>query len=79
MDFRSSFTANNKKYDLVVPVPITESDHYVRLVEAGTENELLRVDAHHYSELPAIMQAASTAFPQAQSMLDQMTGVKSGS
>jgi ketopantoate hydroxymethyltransferase len=72
MDFKTSFTANNKEYDLVVPVPMTETDHYVKLVQKGTNNELLRVDANYYNELPSIMQAASTVFPQANTMIDQM-------
>lgn len=72
MDFKTSFTANNKEYDLVVPVPMTETDHYVKLVQKDTNNELLRVDANYYSELPSIMQAASTVFPQANTMIDQM-------
>lgn len=77
MDFRSSFTANNKEYDLVVPVPMTETDHYVKLVQKGTNAELLRVDANYYNELPSIMQAASAVFPQAQSIMDKVMGEKS--
>lgn len=77
MDFRSSFTANNKEYDLVVPVPMTETDHYVKLVQKGTNIELLRVDANYYNELPSIMQAASAVFPQAQSIMDKVMGEKS--
>lgn len=77
MDFRSSFTANNKEYDLVVPVPMTETDHYVKLVQKGTNVELLRVDANYYNELPSIMQAASAVFPQAQSIMDKVMGEKS--
>lgn len=77
MDFRTSFTTNNKEYDLVVPVPLTETDHYVKLVQKGTNVELLRVDANYYNELPSIMQAASAVFPQAQSVMDKMMGEKS--
>lgn len=73
MDFRTSFKANNKDYDVAVPVPITEQDHYVKVLRREDNAEILRIDLAYYSELPEIVKQASESFNIANNMLDKFT------
>lgn len=73
MDFRTSFKANNKDYDIAVPVPVTEKDHYVKVLRKEDNAEILRIDLNYYSELPEIVKQASESFNIANNVMEQFT------
>ena len=63
MDFRTCFKANGVDYELVIPVPLTEQNHSVCIVRKDNQEELLRVNANHIYELPAIAEEANKLLP----------------
>lgn len=72
MDFKTSFKANGKDYDVAVPVPVTTEDHYVKILRREDNAEILRIDLNYYSELPDIVKQASESFNIANNVLDKL-------
>ena len=63
MNFKTAFTVNNIEYELVFPVPLTKTEHSICIIRKDSQEELLRVNANHIEELPAISEEASKLLP----------------
>lgn len=63
MNFRTAFNVNNIEYELVFPVPVTKTEYSVCLVRKDSQEEILKINANHLEELPAISAEASKLLP----------------
>lgn len=63
MNFKTSFKANNNtEYEIVVPVPFTATDCFISIVKKDSQEEMLRVNAHHLDELLDMAEKAAKLF-----------------
>ena len=63
MNFKTTFRANNLDYEIVVPVPITDSDCFISIIRKDSQEEMLRVNAQHLGELPDLAEKAAKWCP----------------